>query len=76
MTSVILDQVGDAIGAVALKDSKFNRQCEIGSLHSARKLARQLFATLSDVHPPRAHLIEAGASHILARNLTFIHIGN
>ncbi|KAF8527279.1 Mechanosensitive ion channel-domain-containing protein [Gautieria morchelliformis] len=51
MTSVILDQLGDAIGAVALKNSKFNQ--EFGSLHSARKLARKLFATLSDVHPPR-----------------------
>jgi hypothetical protein len=57
MTSVILDQLGDAIGAVALKNSKFNQ--ELGSLHSARKLARKLFATLSDVHPPR-NLIVSG----------------
>ncbi|KAF8586433.1 hypothetical protein K439DRAFT_1340945 [Ramaria rubella] len=53
MASVLLDQVGDAIGAIALKDSKFNRTGEFGSLHSARKLARQLFANLSDLHPPR-----------------------
>lgn len=59
MTSVILDQLGDAIGAVALKNSNFNQRGEFGSLHSARKLARQLFATLSDVHPPR-NLIVSG----------------
>lgn len=60
MTSLILDQVGDAIGAVALKNSKFNQRGEFGSLQSARKLARKLFATLSDDHPPR-NLIVSGA---------------
>ena len=60
MTNVILDQLGDAIGAVALKNSKFNQQGEFGSLHSARKLARKLFSALSDVHPPR-NLIVSGA---------------
>jgi len=47
----------DAIGQVALKDSKFNRQGEIGSLYSARRLARHLFASLSSVYPPRSHLL-------------------
>ncbi|KAG6906546.1 hypothetical protein DXG01_013232 [Tephrocybe rancida] len=57
MASIIVDQVGGAIGAVALKSSKFNREGEIGGLHSARRLARKLFGALSDVYPPRSHLI-------------------
>ncbi|KAG8966707.1 hypothetical protein FRC03_011455 [Tulasnella sp. 419] len=58
--SVLVDQLvdlKDAIGQVALKDSKFNKQSEIGSLYSARRLAQQLFSTLSSVYPPRSHLI-------------------
>ncbi|KAG5717960.1 hypothetical protein E4T56_gene1683 [Termitomyces sp. T112] len=57
MASIIVDQVGGAIGAVALKSSKFNREGEIGGLYSARRLARKLFSALSDVNPPRSHLI-------------------
>ncbi|KAH9485263.1 Mechanosensitive ion channel protein Msy1 [Psilocybe cubensis] len=57
MTSVIVDQVGEAIGQVALKNSKFNRKGGYGGLHSARRLARKLFAALSDVNPPRSHLV-------------------
>ncbi|GLB35076.1 putative mechanosensitive ion channel [Lyophyllum shimeji] len=57
MTSIIVDQVGGAIGAVALKDSKFNREGVIGGLHSARRLARKLFGALSDVTPARSHLV-------------------
>ncbi|KAF8078076.1 Mechanosensitive ion channel-domain-containing protein [Lyophyllum atratum] len=57
MASIIVDQVGGAIGAVALKDSKFNREGVIGGLHSARRLARKLFGTLSDVTPARSHLV-------------------
>jgi len=57
MASIIVDQVGGAIGQVALKDSKFHKQGDLGSLESARKLARKLFNALSDVHPPRSHLV-------------------
>ncbi|KAJ6581336.1 Mechanosensitive ion channel-domain-containing protein [Mycena capillaripes] len=58
MASIIVDQVGGAIGQVALKNSRFNREGEIlGGLSSARKLARKLFGTLSDVYPPRSHLL-------------------
>ncbi|KAK7686457.1 hypothetical protein QCA50_010681 [Cerrena zonata] len=57
VTSVIVDGLGEAIGQVALKDSKFNRQIEIGGAHDAKRLARKLFSALSDVHPPRAHLV-------------------
>ncbi|KAL5513321.1 hypothetical protein ACEPAH_3720 [Sanghuangporus vaninii] len=55
--AMIVDQLGDAIGQVALKDSKFNRANELTGLHSAKKLAKQLFSTLSNVHPPRKYLI-------------------
>ncbi|TDL20127.1 hypothetical protein BD410DRAFT_821919 [Rickenella mellea] len=57
MAAVIVDQVGDAIGQVALKDSKFNKKGKFSSMYSARRLARQLFATLGGVYPPRSHLI-------------------
>ncbi|KAJ6518657.1 Mechanosensitive ion channel-domain-containing protein [Mycena sanguinolenta] len=57
MASIIVDQVGGAIGQVALKNSRFNREGAIGGLESARKLARKLFGALSDVYPPRSHLI-------------------
>ena len=38
LASVIIDQLGDAIEQVALKDSKLNKSGEIGGLHSARRL--------------------------------------
>ncbi|THU99162.1 hypothetical protein K435DRAFT_828267 [Dendrothele bispora CBS 962.96] len=57
MASVIVDQLGDAIGQVALKNSKFNRDVELGGLSSARRLARKLFKALSTTYPPREHLI-------------------
>ncbi|KDR75368.1 hypothetical protein GALMADRAFT_98777 [Galerina marginata CBS 339.88] len=57
MTSVIVDQVGEAIGQVALKNSRFNREGDYSGLHSARRLARKLFSALSDVNPPRSHLV-------------------
>jgi hypothetical protein len=60
VTSVIIDQVGEAIGQVALKDSRFHRKGEYGSLDSARKLAKKLFMSLSNVHPPRDYLIVEG----------------
>ena len=60
VTSVIIDQVGGAIGQVALKDSRLHRRGEYGSLDSARKLAKKLFMSLSDVHPPRDYLIVEG----------------
>ncbi|KAI0788812.1 Mechanosensitive ion channel-domain-containing protein [Abortiporus biennis] len=56
VASVIVGGLGNAIGEVALKNSKFNRD-GMGSLYSAGKLARKLFSTLSDVYPPRSHLI-------------------
>lgn len=61
VAAMIVDQLGDAIGQVALKNSKFNRGGEITGLHSARRLARQLFSTLSNVNPPRNHLIVEGS---------------
>lgn len=60
MASIIVDQVGGAIGQVALKDSKFHKYGDLGSLESARKLARKLFQALSDVYPPRSHLVVEG----------------
>ncbi|KAK7061127.1 hypothetical protein VNI00_000863 [Paramarasmius palmivorus] len=47
----------NAIGQITLKNSRFNREAEVGGLHSARRLARKLFGQLSDVYPPRSHLI-------------------
>lgn len=60
IAATIVDQLGGVIGQVALKDSKFNKNGEVSGLHSAKKLARQLFSTLSNVHPPRSHLIVEG----------------
>jgi hypothetical protein len=60
MTSIIVDQVGGAIGQMASKASNFHRKGDLGSLASARMLARKLFLTLSDVYPPRSHLIIEG----------------
>ncbi|KAL1717219.1 Mechanosensitive ion channel-domain-containing protein [Schizophyllum commune] len=47
MTSVIVDQVGSAIGQVALKNSKLHREAGMNNLHSARKLAKKLFRALA-----------------------------
>ncbi|KAL1747916.1 Mechanosensitive ion channel-domain-containing protein [Schizophyllum fasciatum] len=47
MTSVIVDQVGSAIGQVALKNSKLHREAGMNNLHSARKLAKKLFKALA-----------------------------
>ncbi|KAG5635826.1 hypothetical protein H0H81_009991 [Sphagnurus paluster] len=55
--SVIVDQVGGAIDALAFKDSQFNKKGGIDGLHSARRLARKLFWALSHVTPARSHLI-------------------
>jgi hypothetical protein len=63
MAAIIVDQLGAAVGQVALKNSKFNREGEFGSLESARKLARKLFYTLNDVYPPREHLLVEGKHH-------------
>ncbi|CAE6480680.1 hypothetical protein ACGC1H_003511 [Rhizoctonia solani] len=52
----IASMLGGAISAVALKDSKFNKRGEIGSLHSARRLARDLFENLRNVDPERREL--------------------
>ena len=54
MASVIVDQVGGAIGQFALKN-----QGRVGGLSSARRLARKLFSTLSD--SPKSHLTVEGA---------------
>lgn len=60
VTSVIIDHVGEAIGQVALKDSRLYRRGEYGSLDSARKLAKKLFMSLSNVHPRRDYLMVEG----------------
>lgn len=79
VTSVIIDQVGEAIGQVALKDSRFHRKGEYGSLDSARKLAKKLFMSLSNVHPPRDYLIVEGQTsfaafvEMLVFDLTTLH---
>lgn len=52
--------LGDAVAAVALKDSKFNKRGEIGSLHSARRLARDLFENLGSIDPERKELTVEG----------------
>ncbi|KAJ3517249.1 hypothetical protein NMY22_g14005 [Coprinellus aureogranulatus] len=57
VANVIVDQLGDAIGQVALKNSKFNKEVDLSGISSARRLARKLFASLSDVYPPRSHLV-------------------
>lgn len=64
MTSIIVDQVGGAISQVALKNSKYNKDVEMGGLHSARKLAKKLFEGLKATSPERSHLIVEGASLI------------
>ena len=60
VSSVIIHQVGEAIGKVALKDSRLHRRGEYGSFDSARKLAKNLFMSLSGAHPPRDDLIVQG----------------
>lgn len=65
MASIIVDQVGEAIGQVALKDSKFHKHGELGGLHSARKLAKKLFEGLKATSPERSHLIVEGVLLIL-----------
>lgn len=60
VAAVIVDGLGGAIGQVALKNSKFNQDELGGSLVSAGKIARKLFSALSDVHPPRSHLVVDG----------------
>lgn len=57
MASIIVDQVGSAIGQVALKSSKFNRDGDMGGLSSARRLARKLFGALGD---HRSYLVVEG----------------
>ena len=52
VATVIVDQLGGALEQVT--------QDQFGSLASAGKLARKLFSTLSDVHPPRKYLIVEG----------------
>ena len=46
--TVLIDQVSGAISQLALKDSKFNKQIEIEGLHSARRLAKELFRNLRE----------------------------
>lgn len=52
VATVIVDQLGGALEQVT--------QDQFGSLASAGKLARKLFSTLSNVHPPRHYLIVEG----------------
>jgi hypothetical protein len=57
IASVIVDQVGGAIGQMALKNT--DRE-GISGLYSAKKLARKLFDTLKYSYPPRSHLVVEG----------------
>ncbi|KAG9317446.1 hypothetical protein JVU11DRAFT_1646 [Chiua virens] len=54
MTSILVDQVGGAIGHVTLRNPKDE---ELGELHSARKLAKKLFEGLKATSPERSHLV-------------------
>jgi hypothetical protein len=60
MRKMVLDQLGDAISQLALKDSKLNRDYDVNGLWSARRLARKLFITLSATEPQRSHLLVQG----------------
>lgn len=60
ITSVIVDQVGEAIGQIAFKNYRLNREGQMGSLYSAKRLARKLFSALNDSYPPRKHLTVEG----------------
>lgn len=55
MASVIVD----ALNELAFKNSEFHKQMDLGSLSSARKLARKLFQSLNRLHPDRNNLIES-----------------
>lgn len=68
MTPTKYDKVGGAIGQVALKNSKFNKDVDGGGLQSARRLAKRLFSALSSVNPPRSHLVVAGTFTALKRD--------
>lgn len=48
VATLIGDAIGGAIGQVALKNSKLNRSGDMSGLHSARRLARKLFAALNN----------------------------
>ena len=63
IAAVIVDQLGGALEQVT--------QDQYGSLASAGKLARKLFSALSDVHPPRNHLVVEGERR--ARPLSRLH---
>lgn len=65
MASIIVDQLGGAIGQVAFKDSKFHKEGDLGGLHSARKLAKKLFEGLKATSHERSHLVVEGAQSIL-----------
>lgn len=62
MRKLLLDQLGDAIGQLALKDSKLNKDFEVNGLYSARRLARKLFVNLNATDPQRDHLLVKGPS--------------
>lgn len=63
ITSVIVDQVGGAIGQVAFKNTD---RGGISGLYSAKKLARKLFSTLKYTYPPRSYLTVEGMPTIFA----------
>lgn len=60
MATIIIDQLTDAIGQVALKNSKLHRGGDIHGLDSARKLAKKLFDALNVTSPGRSHLVVEG----------------
>lgn len=58
VASMLLDQVGEAISSLTVKDLNYHKR-GMGSTHSARLLARKVFAALSDAYPPR-NLVVSG----------------
>ncbi len=58
--TVFVDTIGKALSQVVLRDSKLNRENEIGSTWNARRLARRLFSILNSVHPDNQYVTVDG----------------
>lgn len=71
VASMIIDQVGDAISSLALKDSSFHRK-GIGSVYSARVLARNVFSALSTTYPPRNLIVSGNRTAFSAHYYTIL----
>lgn len=57
LTHISESKLGDVLGQLTLKNSRFNKETASGSLYSARKLAKKLFTNLRDQHPDRDSLV-------------------